>query len=120
MNPANSIFAVIPSSAGEWIIYLVFLLTLLGLFIVGQLTFGRKTGGKRAVMCAAGIILVAVAIAGVLAINREAHSLGSFSVIFLGIVLSGSGILGFCLVGVAIFGSQQKVDEYFAYLLRGL
>lgn len=104
--------AVIPGTLVEWAICLGLFVLGCILFVVGNLVFGRKTGGKRLVIFATG---AAGSILGCFLL-RESFSNPAAPVI-AGILGGGSLIVSIGLIG-ASFASEERVEEAFKVVLR--
>jgi hypothetical protein len=104
--------AVIPGTLMEWAICLGLFVVGCILFVVGNLVFGRKTGGKRLVIFAAGAAGCFLA----WFLLREAFSKPDAPVIaaILGI---GALVISIGLIG-ASFASEERVEEAFKVVLR--
>ena len=104
--------AVIPGTLVEWAICLGLFVLGCILFVVGNLVFGRKTGGKRLVIFAAG---AAGSILGCFML-REVFTKPDAPVIAaifgVGLLIVSLGLIG------ASFASEERVEEAFKVVLR--
>ena len=89
------------------------------LFLLGNITFGHREGGRRAVLlgCASGSGFFGWMIVRHFWDDFHANQYPDALPFYLG---CGFAVFAAILIGVSIFGSDRRVKEYFDAVIGGL